>query len=210
MTEALTCYSTHFLQTVCSSSSLLFVSVQAHNICSGYIRVYEMEETSGSWIVKMFGPSVASIDNFASCFSFQDSGSFWDTCSKNFEEEVQLNGHHLTGAIGQLPLETFKSVMFHVLGLVAPLVHDEGEDAEGDGVHWEGTDHCRADPSEKKAMSLLFQAELQRKQLVKGCWLAKGACLKAMQGSPVLLRATKVVRLKSRLDDVLWICEHPG
>ena len=71
-----TCYSTHFLQTVCSSSSLLFVSVQAHNICSGYIRVYEMEETSGSWIVKMFGPSVASIDNFASCFSFQVSGSF--------------------------------------------------------------------------------------------------------------------------------------
>ena len=123
---------------------------------------------------------------------------------------VQLNGHHLTGAIGQLPLETFKSVMFHVLGLVAPLVHDEGEDAEGDGVHWEGTDHCRTDPSEKKAMSLLFQAELQRKQLVKGCWLAKGACLKTMQGSPVLLRTTKVVRLKSRLDDVLWIREHPG
>ena len=85
ITEALTCSSTHFLQTVCSSSSLLFVSVQAHNICSGYIRVYEMEETSGSWIVKMFGPSVASIDNFASCFSFQDSGSFWDTYSKNIE-----------------------------------------------------------------------------------------------------------------------------
>ena len=45
--------------------------MQAHNICSGYIRVYEMEENSGSWIVKMFGPSVANIDNFASCFSFQ-------------------------------------------------------------------------------------------------------------------------------------------
>ena len=183
--------------------------MQAHNICSGYIRVYEMEETSGSWIVKMFGPSVASIDNFASCFSFQDSGSFWDTYSKNIEEEVQLNGHHLTGAIGQLPLKTFKSVMFHVLGLVAPLVHDEGEDAEGDGVHRDRTDHCRTDSSEKKAVSLLSQAELQRKQFDR---MLSGypTCLKTMQGSPVLLRTTKVVRLKSRLDDVLWICEHPG
>ena len=56
--------------------------------------------------------------------------------------------------------------MFHVFGLVAPLVHDEGEDTEGDRVHWERTDHCRTDSSEKKAVSLLFQAELQRKQFV--------------------------------------------
>ena len=55
--------------------------------------------------------------------------------------------------------------MFHVLRLVAPLVHDEGEDTEGDGVHRECTDHRRTDPSEKKAVSLLFQAELQRKEI---------------------------------------------
>ena len=53
--------------------------------------------------------------------------------------------------------------MIHVFRLVAPLLHDEGENPKGDGVHGEGADDGRADPTEQKTVTLLFQTELHGK-----------------------------------------------
>ena len=50
--------------------------------------------------------------------------------------------------------------MLHLLRFVAPLLHDKGEDPKGDSIHGEGTDDGRANPTEEKTVTLLFQAQL--------------------------------------------------
>ena len=58
------------------------------------------------------------------------------------------NKGHLTDSTVQLPLQVFYGVVLHVLRLVAPLLHDQGEDPKGDSIHGEGTDDSRANPTE--------------------------------------------------------------
>ena len=79
-----------------------------------------------------------------------------------------LKKDHLTSPSAQFSLKVFYRVMLHVFGLVAPLLHDKGEDPKGDSVHGEGTDDGRANPAEEKTVTLLFQAQLHGESSMLG------------------------------------------